>query len=243
MPTTVVSLALLVAFLSPGFVWLTQRRRIVSQQSETTLSETAKLLVVSLIVNLVALALFAIVRASWPASTPDVGKVLMGDSRYERHHFAYLVAWGAGVLLVSWVIAARLGRQGKRSRHRVGQYWPEHTAFRWIFGGVTNPIEAKSTWEKMFEPPTGHKTVLRCKLVDGSIISGGLAYYSAQVDEDDNRAIALHPPFSWNGEPDEESTLTTDRIVLKAANVSRIDVKYLWAPKTSPGPARPPPAA
>lgn len=222
MPTSIVGVAVLVIFLVPGFLWLVQRRAVASQTTQTALVETASLVSVSVCTNIAVVAMFGAIRALFPTHTPDVGLVLRGNSAYEERNFAYLTTWGFGLLTASCLIAARAGRRVPRRRPVSWATWRAK-----VLGGVPNPIHAQSAWERILDPPEGRRTRVECDLTDGSFLAGHLQWYATGVDETRDRDLVLGPPFSYWAEGKESELGEVDRVIISAASVRKLYVKWL----------------
>jgi hypothetical protein len=81
-PTTISGFVFFVVLLVPGFIHYVQRRSRVPQRSLSPLVEIATLATVSLATNLVAIAVFGLVRWIAPDHTPNVGEMILRGSAY-----------------------------------------------------------------------------------------------------------------------------------------------------------------
>jgi len=212
-PATVGGLVIFVAFLIPGFLYFIQRRRLVPQKSVSPLVETATFTTISLITNLVAVGMFAILRSLLPQHTPDFDKVILEGKSYVAPHFGYLLAWATGMLAVSSGMALGLAL-GPRFVRRVP-------------GWLTPDIVQASAWYQVLndEVPEGCQTFVGCDLQDGSYVSGYVDWFNTEVDEIPDRDLALAAPITVirGGEAQE---IGFSRLVISARDVLRLYVSY-----------------
>jgi hypothetical protein len=217
-PTTTVGLLLFVGFLTPGFLHYVQRRALVPQRSLSPLVETATLVTTSVATNAVVLLCFGLLRLAAPGHTPDVGSLLGSGTRgdYFIGNVPYVLGWGAGLLVLSSVLALLAARWGW-FRSRVTD----------LFAPV---IVDTSAWYQVFEErPEGNpdgKVYVGCDMRDGSYIAGVLAWYSTEVDETADRDFVLAPPLVRKTAEGEED-LAFERVILSARDVLTMYVTWL----------------
>jgi hypothetical protein len=100
MPSTLGGLVLFVVFLTPGFLNYIQRRRRAPQRALSPLVEVATFLSISVATNVVAVALFSVVRLATPAHTPNIEALVSMGSAYIDPRIGYLALWGFGIMAV-----------------------------------------------------------------------------------------------------------------------------------------------
>lgn len=219
MPTTVVGLVLFVAFLTPGLLHYTQRRTLVPTGELSPLVETSTLIAISLATNLAALAMFGVLRSMTPEHTPDVGSLLRGPGEYVEDRFAYVVAWGAGLLALSCGLAIVAARWG----------WFRRTIVRAFAPVIVN----EPAWFHVFETtpqiPDGAPAYIYvgCDLKDGSYIAGRLAWYSTETSETADRDLVLAAPISRKVGGKAFEVPGFERVILSAREVQRLYVTWV----------------
>jgi hypothetical protein len=209
MPTTLAGLAIFVAFLTPGFLNYLQRKRRVPQRTLSPLVEVATFLSISVFTNLLAVGLFAAVRAIAPKHAPNVEQMLSHGTSYIYPRIGYITAWSIGVLIVSCTIAVLIG----------SDIIP--------FARLAPVIIDVSAWYQIFESgPKGAKVYVGCDMSDGSYISGYLQWYNTDVDEIADRDLALAAPILVKA---NDQTVTSDfeRMILSARNIERLSVDFV----------------
>lgn len=214
MPTTFIGLVIFLAFLTPGFLHYIQRRSLVPQKPLSPLVETATLTTVSLLTNVVVIALFGVARGLATKHTPDIGLLLAARSAYARRHVAYLLEWACVGLVASSLLGILLAR------------------WAWLRALVTDRftpvISEVSAWYQFFEEtPPRHYSFVGCELKDGSYVGGRLAWYSTEVVESGDRDLVLAPPFRHRSDAGTDDLPGVERVIVSAREVTRFDISYV----------------
>jgi hypothetical protein len=199
-----------------------QRRRRVPQRTLSPLVETATLLTTSIVTNLLAVGLFAVVRLLLRRHTPDVTQLLAKGSAYAIPRSGYLLVWAVLLLAVSCVFAltwaAISGGLGSPIADRLA----------WLPGFLTPVIVDVSAWYHVFEEgPSDCDVYVGCDLRDGTYIAGTLDWYSTEVDETADRDFVLAPPLLAKAGNAEDPVEGFQRIVVSARDVVRLYVTFL----------------
>src|SRR5215211_2386649 len=100
MPATFVGLVLFVVFLTPGLAFLIVQESRRPRREQSTVRETAILLLSGVVFDLLALGLFAIIHLIAPSITPDVGR-LVRDRAYLLSEYDAVLLWTIGLLLIA----------------------------------------------------------------------------------------------------------------------------------------------
>ncbi|MEU6306976.1 DUF6338 family protein [Streptomyces chartreusis] len=175
-PTTVTGLALLVVLLLPGLTFATVRDRKGSERRPSPFRETGAVVFCSVLTELAALAVFAMLRGLRPDLTPDIGRLVREGATYARVHYAELAWWAGGVLIFACVIAAIAASiTGKRPHSSVMSAW-------WVM------------FEKWFP---GENPIVGCTLEDGSYIEGQQASFNVSSDDSPDRDLVLVEPLKY----------------------------------------------
>lgn len=213
MPSTIGGLALFVSLLVPGLLSYVQRRRRAPQRTLSALVESATLASISLVTNVSALAVFAVLRSALPAHTPDVRRLLTERSSYVAERSGYVLAWSVALIALSCVIALVVGNPPARIRHLVGRFAPV--------------IVDSSAWYQVFEEgQLDDRVFIGCDLRDGTYVSGYLDWYSTEVDETADRDLVLAAPITVR--TDGESAIADfPRLVVSAREIARLWVSFI----------------
>lgn len=171
MPTTLTGLLLFVILLLPGFAFLAVFRRTRPERRLSTLRETGTVVFTSVVADLLALALFALLRAGMPSHTPHIGQLIADPRTYIVDHHLPLFLWAIGLLAAAGGFAALLG---------------------WIGGRISAHPSTMSSWWTLFgNCRPGARVNVSCVLDDGSWVSGLLANWNTLEDETLDRDLVL----------------------------------------------------
>jgi hypothetical protein len=191
MPTTLTGLLLFVVLLLPGFAYAIGKEQHSVAHRPTPFRETAAVVAASVIFNISVLVIFAIVRALWPAITPDVGALVRDPGIYLRGghgriaHYGLVSIWAIGLLALASLFA----------------YTATLPSIRRTVGGVLGPYPGDSDasgWWILFEKwEQKRKIHIGCILDDGSFVEGTLGSFSKESDDSPERDLILVQPISY----------------------------------------------
>lgn len=218
MPTTFVGLLIFIAFLTPGFLHAAQRRVLAPRGERSALMETTSVVSISLAVNAVVAAAFALVRLGLPAHTPDVGALLRADSTYWIDHLPYVLAWASLLFASACVLAVVIARV-KRPR-------------RFFTALFTPVIIESSAWSETFAADPGSYPHAGLELANGSFVSGRVVWFSTDLEETGDRDLVLGPPLRLRT-ADGVVNVDVQRVIVAAREIRRIDVTYVVDSETS----------
>lgn len=233
MPTTISSIFVFVAFLTPGFVYLTRTETRLPGRRYSPLRETATVLSASLVTNSIVLALFAVVRSMWPTITPDVGAVVRAPGTYLQEHYAHLALWSGLLLAAAVGIAAVLAVPPGWSREIASRIkvWPGPIVEAFIANRRSrSPIRPESGWVTAFSEHQDRMVFLGLRLKDGTYLDGPLRYFSSQMEESGTRDIQLGRPVRIRTASAGEGDMKhwdVDAVIVSAAEIKTISVNYL----------------
>lgn len=237
MPTTLSSIVIFAAFLVPGFVYLARTESRLPGIEMSALRETASVVSVSVLTNLVALSVFGLARIFWPGLLPDVGNLVTDPARHFRERYLELTVWGTVLLGVSVCIAAVLAVPPRRVEVIAWKLKRSSDApvSRWIRRRRNlAPIRPESAWSSAFNAASDDDArfvYLGLRLKDGAYVSGALDSFSTQVDESDDRAITLSEPVLMRTKNCLEPVdLGVARFLVAASEIKTISVWYLHLP-------------
>lgn len=212
MPTTFVGLLISIAFLTPGFLYASQRRVLVPQGERSTLMETTSVLAISLATNAVTAAMFGLLRGLLPRHTPDVGLLLSPRSAYWLAHLPYVLSWGAVLLTASCALAVTTAR------------W--EWLRRMVSRSFTPVILESSAWCETFAAPDGCYPHAGLELAAGAFVSGRVVWFSTDLEETGDRDLVLGPPLVVRTDAGIE-VLESQRVIVAARDIRRIDIAYV----------------
>jgi hypothetical protein len=207
-PSTLLGLVVFAVCMAPGLVFVLARQRVAPQLQVSPIRETARLVCVSLALNIVVLMLFGSVRALWPSITPDVGRLVRETGTYLKESYVAVTWWAVGLLALATALAAVAGSVSTR-----------HAA----------PHEsASSAWWLMFDERPGRRIHVGCALEDGTFVSGLLASFNTSIDETSDRDLVLAAPIRFRAK--DTTTLTelkdTSGVIVSARRVTALFVTY-----------------
>ena len=230
MPTTIGSLVVFIAFLTPGFVYLARRETRFPSKRYSTLRETATVVSASLLFNMIVVGVFAVIRYLWPDITPDVGAIVRDAQPYFQDHYASILLW-SGTLFVASVSLAALWAVPPRWIHKlVGWAAPERwrgSLQDWSEKRQGNPIIPKSNWSLAFRDDQEQCVYLGLRLKDGTYLYGPLAAFNPQFEENDERSLMLSRPVQIRTSSSENDALEdyeADAVIVSAGQIKTVSV-------------------
>ena len=213
MPSTLASLLLFVAFITPGLCLLLVRETRQPQREASALRETAILLLGGVICDLAALGLFAAWRIRAPQHTPDVGRLVRGDTAYLRQEYVPIAAWAIGTLLVACVIAALVAMLTDRLGYLLHRF---------------QPIQYRSAWHLMLQDQPNAIVYCGCALDDGSWLGGYLRSSSTSIEETPDRDLVLVGELTLRPAGTDKAVVLDEQVaIVSARNLRYLTVTYL----------------
>ena len=233
MPTTIGSLLVFVALLTPGFVYLTRTETRLPGRRYSALRETATVVSASLTANLSVLAAFWIVRYLWPHGTPDVEALVRTPHTYFQNHPAQITLWSVGFLAVAVGLAAGAAVPPEwclKLARRI-RFWPGPPITRYVENRRSHgPITTESGWGAAFNDKPDHVVYVGLRLRDGTYLDGPLLSYSSQLEENEARSIQLGKPVRVRTPSADEEDVRpwdVDVIIVAASEIKTISINYL----------------
>jgi hypothetical protein len=204
MPTTLLSLALLLILLGPGFCYIAAHERRFPSRQQSPFRESVQIAAASIVLNLLSLAGFWAARTISSRLTPDVAALVSQPHQYWLMHFRFVFGWAIGL----FTFACLLG---------------------FISGALIPPRKGSvhaSAWFAMFEVNPGSQKWIGCELLDGAYVSGQLYSYSLDSEETEDRELIIREPkYQAAGQSSPvslESALTT----VSARQIKFLSVNY-----------------
>ncbi|WP_326729358.1 DUF6338 family protein [Streptomyces phaeochromogenes] len=174
MPTTLTGILLFVILLLPGLTYSMVRELRSGERRVSAFRESGAVIFGSVIAEIVVLAIFAIVRISWPKNTPDIGRLIRDRGSYVESHYALLASWAVSLLLLASVLAGITALFVKRHSSTL------------------------SGWSMLFEYwHKDHDAHVGCVLEDGAFIEGVVASYNLSPDDLADRDLILIQPIRY----------------------------------------------
>ena len=233
MPTTISSLFVFVALLTPGFVYLTRTETRLPGRRYSPLRETATVLSASLITNSIVLAVFAVFRSIRPGDTPDVGAIIREPRTYLQNHYVEVTLWSLALLAAAAGLAAVLAVPPAWS-HKLAsriKVWPSPIAEEFITNRRSRaPIRPESGWVTAFHEHEDRMVYVGLRLKDGTYLDGPLRFFSSQIEESGRRDIQLGRPVrirTPSADKHELESWDVDAVIVSAAEIKTISVHYL----------------
>lgn len=229
-PASVASVAIFVALLAPGFVYLQRREAWHPGVRYTVLRETSLVVTTSLLSIALASAVIAFVIVFSPLGAPDVGPFVRGGGDYARQHYREVILWLAVLLGGSCLIAAWIAIPPK----------PVVAVFRFIcigplrrYGGAIekrrgdNPIQHASAWWKLANAYPEHDTYLDITLANGTWITGKLWSMNPDTDETNDRDLILSKPLAVQSPGLPLQELEAAAMCVHAGDIAFFTVRYV----------------
>lgn len=232
MPTTIGSLVVFIAFLTPGFLYLARLETRFPSRSYTALRETAMVVSTSLLFNGLVVGVFTVIRFLLPALTPDVGAIVRNARPYFLDHYASILLWSGSLFVASVGLAwlAAVPPQWSRTLiarvvAHVPQLWRAPLR-QWSEKEPGNRIFFESAWGRAFSGhDRDHRVYLGLLLKDGTYLYGPLASFNPQLEENDERDLVLNRPIvirvPTREEPEEYDA---DALVVSAGEIKTVSV-------------------
>ncbi|MFB7578217.1 DUF6338 family protein [Streptomyces hydrogenans] len=210
MPTTLTGLLLLVVLLLPGLTYVIIRDRKGSERRPTPFRETGAVVFCSVLSELVALGVFAGLRAWKPEHTPDVGRLVREGVAYARANYVELAWWAAALLLLACALSAVAATIATRLPH----------------------ASAMSAWWVMFEKWfPGENPLVGCLLEDGSYMEGTLGSFNVSADDLPDRDLILVEPLKYRAPGATEThDLPWGAVCVSARRIVTVFVSYPQPP-------------
>lgn len=221
MPTTLIGLLIFVVLLAPGLTYSTFRATSRPVVKPTALQEVSGIVLRSAIFDGLALGLFALLRISRPAMTPDVGELIRAPGKHFTEHYASIALWGTGLLALACLMAlcaARLADNGTVM-----------TAFDAVGLSPQGRSRQEPAWWVLFEgAPDGSLVYAGCTLEDGTYLGGWVNSYSPDSDETADRELTLASPIQYRAPGDDGvQDLPVSAVSVSARRLSHLTVTYV----------------
>jgi hypothetical protein len=219
LPTSLVGLLIFLAFLTPGFVFFSKRRRISDYSAASPLAELAAFVTTSLLTNALAIGLYAVLFSIFPRVVPSASDIISEGTKYIAPNLGAIVGFAILLLVFSSTIAF----------FAAGLRLPR--GFRWLRNLFPPRVVSDSAWFRTFEEEAmeggkKRKVFVGLDLRDGTYISGQLDYFSTDPNEIADRDLVLSDPrIALPGEDEFQSTFP--RLTISAREITRIHTAYL----------------
>ena len=231
MPTTIGSLVVFIAFLTPGFVYLARRETRFPTKRYSTIRETSTVVSTSLLFNGIVVGVFTVMRYLWPGITPNVGAIIHDAQPYFQDHYASILLWSGTLFVVSVCLAWRWAVP-PRWIHKLIRWAAVHAPKRWkkplqewSEEGQGNRIKPVSAWGYAFRDDQDHRVYVGLRLKDGTYLYGPLAAFNSQLEENDERGLVLDRPVKIRTPSEKElEDWDTDAVIVSAGEIKTLSV-------------------
>jgi hypothetical protein len=205
-PDSLLGLAIFVVLLAPGMAYVIAREARLPRRESSAFRETALAVLVGMACDAAVAWAFAVLRWVTPDNTPDVGRLIRHTSEYLIEEFPFLAGYALLLLILACAIAVVLA-----------------STLPADFG----PISTGSAWHKMFSAKPGRLVYVGCTLTDGAYVGGYLLSYAEEVEETQDRELALTGPIYQRTAQGVESWPYVGAAVLSARRIHLMTVSYI----------------
>ena len=189
MPSSLTGLLITILIFIPGYVhYVLRKRRFPTRRLSRTM-EAAGLIVVAAVANTTILVFYGVVRLIPLVSdhSPSLSHLIRDPNAYillDDSRLLYVTAWLIGLLSSASILSALA--------HKL---WP----LSYLSPVLAPAFAETSGWYYAFEANVPKNLSVRfviCELHDGSYISGNLAWFNTDPDDNPNRDIILDKPLA-----------------------------------------------
>ena len=218
MPSTPLELILFFWLIVPGLVYVLQRRRMSQIRLESAFVETARIVFVSVIVDMLAIGTLELVRLFKPSGTPDLKSLLVDNWRKQlSSHWTLDIWWAVGSVLIASLFAYAVARWGNEFVPFVGG------------GSANTPYNA---WWKYFRQDADDNFVgVRLDLQDNRFVEGYVVWFSSEVNDVSDRDLVIQYPKMLFDQ--QLKSTGYDYMIISAREIKRIHFVYTSAPPTA----------
>ena len=221
MPSTLSGLLVVAYSLIPGSCYYAVRRRMAPTRRVSTVVEAANVIVVAMVTNAIVLMLYGILQVlPWIRDhCPSVVELLRDPRAYLLHdssRLVYVGAWAIGLLVGSTTLAVAsalrigIGNQLLPSRlirkitargplAMLASVPPIQGLMRHCCERISaaKRIAHESVWDHFFSAVAPDNCVIyvECYMHDGSYAAGSLSWYNDDIDDTQDRDLALGQPL------------------------------------------------
>lgn len=222
-PDSLLGLVLLVALLTPGFVYLETRERRHPGIEYSALRETSVVVVASVVALTVSVLLIALLRSVAPGATPDVGAYVRDGEQALRANYVEAFVWLSAAVAMASLFAWLWAAPPTLPPRFVGD-----KASKWIDdrrgSGV---IKQVSGWSAAFDMHSTTRKIVEIVLVDGTSLFGTLGSRSTQIAETDDRDLVLTVPIKVREAGGEWCDLShAGTLIVSASRIKYMVVSY-----------------
>lgn len=209
-PSTWLSAILFVVLIAPGlfFDLLAERRR--AGASESAFREASRVMLSSLVFSGLGLGVVCLVRSVQPTWMPDADRLVAEPHQYMVEHYPVIL----GALFLGEFVA-------------LGAAWCAHQLLSLKDGSGLRTV---SSWRKVFRDDLPAGVVaphVRVRLTNGTVFTGVVVQYTADLDLADREIVLAPPLFSKTGtNPLTPLPGEWQRLILPASSIESIAVQY-----------------
>jgi hypothetical protein len=227
MPTTAVSLVVLIALAFPGFVLHRRLRRRNPERDLSALDELLTIVFAGAAVDVVVAVIFVSGAAILKLPLPRFDVLVSAPSAYVAQNMLPLTLWSGGFLAAAIGLAFIVG-------------WPR---WPWLGERIMPASLAnrrrrhphQSAWWLLFHENPGSRIYVGCLLTDGGYVAGYLHSFSTLVAESDDRELTLEGDVEYR--PPGGSTVVlpnVNAVAVKAGTIHLLTVTYVVPEEPAP---------
>jgi hypothetical protein len=227
-PTTLLSAALFVVLLFPGYVYERRRERDIPERMRSSFRETLSIVFVGVVADSVAALVLGIASAVGPSSGLNLGAFTADPGGYAQRNAERVTLWTAAMVIIAAALAyAAAARPWHRTLARRSPGYARRL-------GVSDPQQS-AWWHLLYREHQHTSKYVACHLDDGSYVAGILHSCSRSSNETGDRDLSLRNDdvfpliYRAKGVATVSPLANVGAVIISARRVVMLTVSYLSA--------------
>lgn len=217
MPTTFLGLVLFVALVAPGVCYVIRREARRGERQLSPLRESATVVLVGLLCDILILSGLAGIQALSKTNTPDLAAFVASPAKFATKNLALVWWWSIALLAAACILGLILGGL---SLDKVAKGKSQPNRLRRFLSDRLGPVEFASAWSKYLGAFEDEVVQCSCILEDGSWIGGNVRWFNTDLEETADRDLVLITPIQFRyPEETEVHQLSDDLIFISARRI------------------------
>ncbi|WP_182526779.1 DUF6338 family protein [Nocardioides dongkuii] len=237
MPTTLTGLLIFVVLLAPGFVYVVVTERgPFTRASHSVLRETASIALVSLLCDLVALAVYGLAAAVSKGRLTSLRALIEDTSGLWTEDRVRMLLTGLSLLLLACLAALTVAALVNNTNGFAAI--KAHRPISWVLPAKGSRTESAWWVVLRHEHRDLHRRVT-CYLADGTRVRGWLRNFNPAANESQDRELTLTAPIRLTAGDGTHRKIKSGNITISAHQIQFLHVDYYAEFGESSGPQDP----